>query len=131
MQTTDSQSQLRTIVVSTPGIMGESLRVMLASFSQIKIIATADGCLSARNMARDLTPDLVVIDANLPELEVLSLLPELGDNNSRPYLIIYINTTSQKRRALAAGADAALWRSDPSQLLVDTLFQFHAEIQPG
>ena len=131
MQPTALQSQLRTLVVSAPGIMGESLRAMLASFAQIEIVGSAAGCLSARNMARDLTPDLVVIDANLPEPEMLSLLHELKTGAPPPRSVIFINTTSQKRRALAAGANAALWRSDPSQLLVDTLYQFHAEGQPA
>ncbi len=131
MQPTEPQSQLRTLVVSAPGIMGESLRAMLASFPRITIVGSAAGCLSARNMARDLAPDLVVIDANLPEPEVLTLLEELNNGPSSPRAVIFINTTSQKKRALAAGADAALWRSDPSQLLVDTLFQFHAERQPA
>lgn len=104
--------------------MGESLRAMLASFPRIEIVGSAAGCLSASNMARDLAPDLVVIDANLPEPEALTLLEELNNGSSSPHAVIFINTTNQKKRALAAGADAALWRSDPSQLLVETLSQF-------
>ena len=111
--------------------MGESLRAMLASFPRITIVGSAAGCLSARNMARDLTPDLVVIDANLPEPEVLTLLEELNSGSSPPRAVTFINTSSQKRRALAAGADTTLWRSDPAQLLADTLFQFHVERQPA
>ena len=129
MQPTEPQSQLRTLVVSAPGIMGESLRAMLASFPRIAIIGSAAGCLSARNMARDLAPDLVVIDANLPEPEALTLLQELNNGASSPSAVIFITTTSQKRRALAAGADAALWRSDSNQLLADTLMRFHVAKQ--
>lgn len=34
---------IRTLVVSAPGIMGELLRAMLASFSQITIVGSATG----------------------------------------------------------------------------------------
>ncbi len=127
MQTTDPQFQLRTLVVSAPGIMGESLRALLASVPHVEIVGSAAGCLSACKMARDLVVDLVVIDANLPEPEVLTLLEELNNGSSSPHAVIFINSFSQKKRALVAGADAALWRSEPSQLLVDTIFQFHTK----
>ena len=125
MNITSSKTPLRTLIVSAPGIMGDSLRALLASFPQIEIIGTADGCLTAHNLAKALSPDLVVIDANHPESEVMNLVQELRANPTAPFAIIFTNTSSQKKKMQNAGADTVLLRSGPSKTLTETLAHLH------
>ena len=124
MNATQSATPLRTIVVSTPGVMRESLWALLESFPQIEIIGSAAGCLTALNLTKTLSPDLIVIDANHAESEVQSLLQSLQSCQSVPYSILFANTSNQKIRMQKTGADTVLLRSGPSKQLTETLKRF-------
>ena len=129
MNTSQPTTPLRTLVVSTPGIMGDSLWALLASFPQIEIVGTAAGCLTALNLAKTLSPDLIVIDADHAESEVRSLLQSLQACQSVPYSILFADTLSQKMRMGKTGADTVLLRSGPSKQLTETLKRFFTSKQ--
>jgi DNA-binding NarL/FixJ family response regulator len=105
----DSEN-LRTIIASTPGVAEQSLRATLESLASLHVVGTAAGCLSALQMARNSAADLVVIDANLPFGDVQVLLQQLEEEKPEIRSLVLVATSSQVRRALAAGADAALRR---------------------
>ena len=129
MTITSTKRPLRTLIVSAPGIMRDSLRALLASFPQIKIIGTADGCLTAHNMVKALSPDLVVVDANHPESEVVNLLQSLDASQCAPRSIIFANTPGQKEKLKKAGAGAVFLRSASLKPLTETLSRFYAAKQ--
>jgi CheY-like chemotaxis protein len=93
------------------------------------LIGEADGCLSAQTMSQTLKPDIILIAAGLPEKEVTMLLQGFHQyGRYKPYTIVFANTASQKRKAISAGADAVLWRSDSTLQLTDALNRFQATI---
>ena len=108
-----ASSNLLTLLASAPGIAEQSLRATLESLPSVRVIGTAAGCLSALQMVYDMQPDLIVIDSNLPLEDVQELLRQLKQEGLETRSIVLAATSGQVRRALAAGADAALRRDTP------------------
>lgn len=94
---------LSVIIASAPGVMAQSLRVMMESMPLVRVVGMAAGCLSALQMVRDSGADLVVIDANLPIEDVQMLLQELRNEGLPTRSLVLASTRSHARRALAAG----------------------------
>lgn len=103
-------ANLFTVLASAPGIAEQSLRATLESLPSVRVIGTAAGCLSALQMVYDMQPDLIVIDSNLPFEDVQELLRQLKQEGLGTRSLVLSATSSQLRRALVAGADAALRR---------------------
>ena len=103
-------ARLSTVIASVPGIAEQSLRATLEALSSVQIAGTAAGCLSALQMVRERQADLVVIDSNLPFEDVRVFLRQLKQEGLRTHSLVLAATRDQVRRALAAGADAALRR---------------------
>ena len=101
---------LSTVIASAPGIAEQSLRATLESLPSVRVVGTAAGCLSALQLVRDRQADLVVIDSNLPLEDVGELLRQLEQEGLETRSLVLAATNGQVRRALAAGADAALHR---------------------
>jgi DNA-binding NarL/FixJ family response regulator len=74
------------------------------------VVGTAAGCLSALEMVRDSQAKVVVIDSNLPFEDVQVFLQRLKQYGLETRSLVLTETSGQVRRALAAGANAALRR---------------------
>lgn len=109
--------RLTTVIASMPGIAEQSLKATLEALSSVQIVGTAAGCLSALQLVRDLKAHLVVIDSNLPLEDVQMFLRQLKQEGLPTRSLVLVATDSDVRRALAAGADAALRRDSPSRQL--------------
>jgi DNA-binding NarL/FixJ family response regulator len=85
--------------------MEASLRSMFDSLPSVEIIASAVGCLSALQLVREQNPHLLVIDSNLPRLELELLLDQIKREGFGVGSLVVTATRDQERLALAAGAD--------------------------
>ena len=121
---TPGTARLSTIIASMPGVAEQSLRATLEALSSLQVVGTASGCLSALQMVRDKQADLVVIDSNLPLEDVQVFLQQLKKAGLRTHSLVLAATSSQVRRALAAGADAALRRDVSTSQLGAALDRF-------
>jgi DNA-binding NarL/FixJ family response regulator len=118
-------ARLTTVLASAPGIAEQSLRATLESLPSVQVVGTAAGCLSALQMVRDRQADLVVIDSNLPLEDVQMFLEQLKQEGLQTRSLVLATTNGQVRRALAAGADAALRRDGSSRQLSTVVDGFH------
>lgn len=123
-------AHLATVLASVPGVAEQSLRATLESLPSVKVIGTVAGCLSALQMVRARQVDLVVIDSNLPLEDVQVFLQQLEQEGLRTRSLVLAATSGQVRRALAAGADAALRRDASIRQLGDVVARFH-RASPG
>lgn len=124
---TQESGCVRTVIASTPGVAEQSLRATLASLSSLDVVGSAAGCLSALQMVRDSQADLVVIDANLPFEDVKLFLQRLKEEKLITRSLVLAATSSQVRRSLAAGADAALRRDASVGQLGAVVEGFHRD----
>ena len=106
-----------TVIVSTSAIMETALRSMFDSLSSVKIIGSAAGCLSALQLVRDKSPDLLVMDSNLPGQEMKVLLQQIKHEGLGTRSLVVTATRDQERSAFAAGADYVFPRDGSNEQL--------------
>jgi DNA-binding NarL/FixJ family response regulator len=99
-----------TIVVSRPGMMQQSLRASLAACPSIAVVATFGDGLTTLNQLARLHPGLLVIDSNLLEEEVDALIAAVKVSQPAIRCLVFLKSTQQEMRMLAAGADAVTLR---------------------
>ena len=121
---------LSTVIASVPGIAEQSLRATLASLPAVEMVGCAAGCLSALHLVRERQADLVVMDSNLPFEDVRVFLQQLQQDGLRTRSLVLATTDGQVRRALAAGADAAL-RRDASIVWLEQVVDRLHRTNPG
>ena len=112
---------MSTLIVSTPGMQAGSLRATLDALPAVQVVGSASGCLSALYMVRELTPALLVIDSNLPTVDVQTLLKQIQREGLRTHSLVLTVTREQSRSARAAGADATLPRDASAEQLIALL----------
>ena len=100
------KTKFQTVIVSRPGIMRESLRAGLAGASQLEIIKSVGDGLSALDAIREHQPNLVVIDSNLLEDEIQTLLRHVKQTWPAVCCLVLTVTVRQEKWATANGADA-------------------------
>lgn len=85
---------------------------MLSSLPDVKLVGAASGALSATSALPHLQPDLVLVDANLPDEEVQALLRWTSEHCPDVKCVVVTMTSRQRNQALDWGASAAIHRSN-------------------
>ena len=84
----------------------------LAAVPDIEVLGTASNGRELVELLDDITPDVLVIDLEMPELDGLEALKELGVHP--PALIVTMHATAEQRdRAREAGAAGFLSKATP------------------
>lgn len=101
----------RVFLVSLPGLVGQATRATVETMRGVTLVGTAAGALSATQALPKLRPDLLLIDANLPDDEVAALLEWSREHFPSMPCLVMTMTTRQRDQALAWGAHAAIQRA--------------------
>jgi DNA-binding NarL/FixJ family response regulator len=126
-QPVQKTKKIQTVIVSRPGVMQEALRAGLASASQLEIVKAVGDGLSALDAIQERAPNLVVIDSNLLEDEIQTLLRHVKQAWPAVCCLVLTVTVRQEKWAMAGGADA-VW---PRHRSLRALTEFLKEICPG
>jgi DNA-binding NarL/FixJ family response regulator len=110
-----------TILVSRPGIMRQSLNVALTMCAWISVVAVAGDGLNALNQVMDHQPQLLIIDSNLLDEEVETLLAAVKTSLPAVRCLLLVQSNYREAELLAAHADAVVLRSAPASHLVTVL----------
>ncbi len=123
------EDQTKVLVVSLPGFMQFMLKETFTKRADVDVVGIASGGLSAVAMINHRQPDLVVIDSNLPEIEICKLIEWIKEGHQSIRTLVLADTTQQLGKAANAGADFAL----RSYSLLDNLDQVlgNLRINPG
>jgi two-component system cell cycle response regulator DivK len=87
-------------------------------------VVQADNGRTGFASARDVVPDVVVCDINMPEMDGLELCRQLRNDaatRATPILMVSGDASSQSQAALDAGCDAVLGKPCSEALLVTTV----------
>lgn len=106
-----SRPQTRVLLVSLPGIVAQATRAVIASVGDMVLVGSATGALTATQMLPELQPDLLLLDATLPDEEVAALLQWCRAHSPGVHCLVMTLTTRQREQALAWGAHAAIHRA--------------------
>lgn len=98
----DSNSEIKVIVVDDSAFMRKSISMMLESDPQIKVIATARDGAEAIEKIKNLKPDLVTLDVEMPRMDGLTALKIIMKECPVPVLMVSSLTTEGAEVTLEA-----------------------------
>lgn len=115
------------LIVARSSAMQEALNTVLSSDPEIEIIGMAEDRFSALEMVKEHHPALVMVDDNLAEGEVLTLIRQLKKDWPHTKTIVLADGTQQKQVLLAAGTNAVLLRGVPTEQIMDAINDIHPD----
>lgn len=102
----------RLVIADDHRLLLEGLREALDSLPDMRVIATAGDGTELIEVLNEHTPDVMLVDIEMPEMTGLSALASLTD--APPAIIVTMHTDDeQRRRAEAAGAAGFLSKATP------------------
>jgi DNA-binding NarL/FixJ family response regulator len=111
------------LIVDDSALIRRALRTCLEEGGDWKVCGEAGDGLAAIEMAKNLSPDLVVLDLSMPGMNGFELARALKLTHPyRPVLMFTSFKTAQlEKEALAAGCNAVVSKSEHQQLLFDNI----------
>ena len=118
-----SASAIRLLLVDDHALFRKGVADFLAAEQDIDLVGEADDGAQALEMARELMPDVVLMDISMPRMDGLEATRRI--KAEIPYVRIVILTVSDSDRSLfeavKSGAQGYLLKSVEPQALLDTI----------
>lgn len=83
----DSTRPLRTLIVDDEPLAVERMQVICARLPELTVIGTASDGAAALRLVEALSPDLLLLDMTMPQVDGLSVARELAQQSNPPALI--------------------------------------------
>jgi len=109
------------LIVARPGPLRNSLQALMTTMPQIEILAETSDPSALLRMGAGIKPDVVLLDASLPQEQVWPALQQIKEEWSQTRSIVLVEDSQQQQKAQAAGADVALLKGYPATRLVATI----------
>ena len=109
------------IIVARPGPLRNSLQSLMTTMPQIEILAETSDPSALLRMGAGIQPDVVLLDASLPEEQVWAALRQIKEEWCRTRSIVLVEDSQQQQQVQAAGADVALLKGHPAAKLITTI----------
>lgn len=122
---------IRVLLAEDQTMLRGALAALLELEADITVVGEAPNGREAHRMARELSPDVVVTDIEMPEMTGLEFAAALKDANSNARVII-LTTFARPgylRRALDAGARGYLLKDHPASELAEAIRRVHAGLR--
>lgn len=115
----------RVLLVEDHPVMRAGVRAVLGGAAGIEVVGEADTGWRCAELVKELSPDVVILDIGLPDVDGLELLQAISASGSRTRVIMY---TCQRDglsvdMAMERGASGYLTKSARPQELVDAVRQ--------
>ena len=106
------------IIVARPGPLRNSLQSLMTTMPQIEILAETSDPSALLRMGAGIQPDVVLLDASLPEEQVWAALGQIKKEWSQTRSIVLVEDSQQQQKAQASGADLVLIKGYPAANLI-------------
>jgi len=129
----DAAGTIRVLLADDDAPFLEALTPLIERQPELAVVGTALDGLAAIELAEELSPDAVVIDLHMPQLDGVSAVARL--RRDHPSMCV-IALTADEHRALhdavtEAGADAVLMKGEFVDVLVERLAAAKAATSGG
>lgn len=116
---------IRVAIADDHRLLLEGLREALGSLPDIDVVGVASDGTGIEALVRDSSPDVLLVDIDMPEMDGLTALSGLED--PPPALVVTMHTDDEHReRAAAAGARGFLSKATPLPVLAAAIRATHA-----
>jgi DNA-binding NarL/FixJ family response regulator len=118
------QSPFRVVVADDFADMRHLVKVTLERSGRFKVVAEAENGVEAVDSARELRPDLLVLDLSMPVLSGMEALPQIRDASPDTKVVVLsgFDRSRMESEAIAGGAVGYLEKGlRPSQLVDELL----------
>ena len=111
---------IRVLIVDDQSMVRAGLRMLLSDQPDIEVVAEAGNGLEAVAQARQLRPDVVLMDIRMPELDGLEATRRIlaADSSPRVLVLTTFNLDEYVYEALRAGASGFVLKDDPPEQLI-------------
>lgn len=117
------EDMIRVLLADDHQVMREGLASLLLEEDDMAVVGEASDGLEALNLARDLRPDVVLMDFSMPKMDGVEATRQL--HREMPHIrIIGLSMYEESDRSAAmmeAGASAYLTKSEKSNILLHTI----------
>lgn len=119
---------IKVFLADDHAVVRDGLRVLLEVQSDISVVGTAENGREAVRLARQLHPDVMVMDIAMPELNGIEATQQIHDASASTQVLILSmhSTTEHIFRALQAGARGYLLKDSAGTEVVDAVRAVHA-----
>lgn len=124
-------TSIRVLIAEDQTMLRGALAALLDLEPDITVVAQAANGHEALKLARDLAPDVIVTDIEMPQKSGLELASDLNLAESRARVII-LTTFARPgylRRALDAGAHGYLLKERPASELAEAIRRVHSGLR--
>jgi DNA-binding NarL/FixJ family response regulator len=104
------------------------LRILLANVRHCQIVGEAENGVRTLELVRELRPEIVVLDVDMPLMGGLEALAEIRQIAPQTRVIMYSSDPRAEERCVALGAAAYLAKGADPLLLVDTVRQVSLDL---
>jgi DNA-binding NarL/FixJ family response regulator len=119
------------LIVARPGPLRNSLQALMATLPQIEVLAETSDPSALLRMGAGIQPDVVLLDASLPEEQVWPALRQIRDEWCQTRSIVLVEDSQQQQSAQAAGADVALVKGYPAAKLIAAIEDLLSQEEEG
>ena len=119
---------IRVLVAEDQAMIAGALAALLTIERDIEVVGVAHDGREALDLARDLKPDVLLADIEMPQMTGLELAAAVRDERlaGRVAILTTFARPGYLRRALEAGASAYLLKDAPASRLADAIRRVHA-----
>jgi two-component system response regulator DesR len=118
---------IRVVIAEDQALVLGALAALLRLEDDLDVVATAGNGKEALALCRQLRPDIMLTDVEMPQMTGLELAAQLADEGL-PCKVMVLTTFARSgylRRALAAGVRGYLLKDAPAEALAAAIRQVH------
>ena len=103
------------LIAAKPGLMRDGFQAVLTAIPRAKVMDPADDSASALRAVAERQPALILLDTNLPDDQVWTLLEQVKAQWPHVQCLVLAENRRQRQTARAAGADRVLIKGCPAK----------------
>jgi len=119
------ERHIRVVIADDQPRCRDGLRALLATWPEVEVVGEAADGQEAVRLVEKCRPDVVLMDARMPEMDGLEATRRIKERWPEIRVIVLTMYASYRADALAAGADAFLLKSDGFERLMAAIKSSH------
>ncbi|MCR5752891.1 MAG: response regulator transcription factor [Kiritimatiellae bacterium] len=118
-----SKKTTRILFADDHQIVREGLSRLIDREDGLQIVAEAENGLEAVRLARELSPDLIILDLRMPMMDGAAAATEIlrNDPNAKILLLTSFATAAEVKVAIDAGVLGAIVKDSSSEMLIEAI----------